>query len=102
MAEPLCLRARVAAVCARVCLLTCAYVDGGAVMFKNITSYIGRVCRCLCLDVGCVRGRVCVCVCVRFRVCVAAFVLTCAHACVCVSVYFRAHVGAVCVYAGVV
>ena len=75
-------------VCACMCVLTCACVDGGAVMFKKITSYLGECvaafvltcgkCACVC---ACLCARLCVC----FRVCVAAFVLTCGVCgCVCV------------------
>ena len=46
--------------CVHVCVLTCVCVDGGAVMFKNITFYLGEchcgvcvyVLTCACVDGG--------------------------------------------------
>ena len=69
--------------CVRVCSNLGAYFDGGAVMFKNITSYLGDrrcgVCACVCvLTCTCVDGGA-----VMFKgecrcgVCVCVLVLTC-------------------------
>ena len=80
----------------RVCVLTCACGDGGAVMFQNITSYLG-----LCVAAFVLTCGVCACVCVQARVCLCcASVYVCAHVracavCICVLALY------VCVCVGV-
>ena len=53
-----------------VCVLTCACVDGGAVRFKNITSYLGE---CVCAFV--LTCGVCAGMCVRACLCASVYVL---------------------------
>ena len=87
------------------------FVDCGAVMFKNITSYRGE-CRysvracvcdlyCACAERGAVKHLTCPCVCarvcVRFCVCVATFVLTCG-VCACLCVCARVVCAYVCAF----
>ena len=95
--------------CVHVCSYLGACVDGGAVMFKNITSYLGEcrcgVCACVCvLTCACVEGgaimfkntylkntflarRMCRCLSLEHGV--WAYVCVCmrVRACVCASVY---------------
>ena len=78
------------------------FVDGGAVMLKNMSYLVCRcvcvgsvgallcMCRCLCLDVQCLRVQ-----CLRVRACVSMYVRAhvrmCAVCAVCVcGVYVRA------------
>ena len=66
-------------VCTCVRVLTYACVDGGAIMFKNVTSWLGEGVAAFVLSYG-------VCACVRARVCVRVCALPCMQRCLCLDV----------------
>ena len=76
MAEPLCIKASVAAVYARACGFLPARVSMAERYVKH-NVLARRVCRCLCLDVQWVRVRVRVCVCVCVSCVSGVYVCAC-------------------------